>query len=385
MKSEISSSSFEKYFELFTDLVEVKSKTRFISFSANRYTENEEGYKDKIYEETRKNLQFWEWKKEDIGTGKIVKKVIAAIEIKNNNLVKWQAQYGKEQRPQNCLYVALEKHDGALKKYEKAFFDFFLSLETDQKSFDVFIECFGKKYPLIAYFFFIKDKSQYMPISPNFFDVAFDKLGVKDFKTSHQCSWDNYIQYNNLLNQVRELLTDREIKGVSLLNAHSFVWIIFDIEKQLNEIGLASNEKKIVVGSIGKYQILGSKDRDAEIKVRIGQGPFRKLLARYWNKCSVTGCRKINILTASHIKPWKDCDNEEAVDVYNGLLLIPNMDKLFDRGLISFSNKGEIIISPQLTNEDLIILGVQVSMKLNKIENNHFKYLDYHRKKIFKK
>ncbi len=41
---------FEKYFHLFKLLVESESKSVFVSFPSNRYTEENEGYKDVIYE-----------------------------------------------------------------------------------------------------------------------------------------------------------------------------------------------------------------------------------------------------------------------------------------------------------------------------------------------
>jgi predicted restriction endonuclease len=43
------------------------------------------------------------------------------------------------------------------------------------------------------------------------------------------------------------------------------------------------------------------------------------------------------LLIASHIKPWAKCDGNEKVDVYNGFLLSPNFDRLFDQGFITFS------------------------------------------------
>jgi hypothetical protein len=375
MKSKIDIFSFEKYFGLFIDLVEAKSKTKFISFPANRYTEENEGYKDEIYEKARNNLQFWKWGKNDIGTGKIIRKVISAIKLENikNNLVDWRLTSKFEDKA---------KDDDKINDYEKAFFDFFHDLKTDQESFDIFIESFGKNYPLIAYLFFTKDKAQYMPISPNNFDTAFKKLGIVDFKTSYQCSWSNYTQYNKFLNQVKDLLISREIKDVSLLNAHSFVWIISGVEEELSKIGLSVDEK---IKVIAKYQKLESKDKETVIKARIGQGIFREWLEKYWNKCSVTGCRKISVLIASHIKPWIDCNNEEAIDVYNGLLLTPNIDKLFDKGLISFSDDGVILISSELDDENLKTLGIKKDMRVNKIENEHLKYFDYHRTRIFKK
>ena len=53
---------------------------------------------------------------------------------------------------------------------------------------------FGAKYDLLAYLFFIKDCSRFLPIRAKEFDKRFELLGV-DFKTSFKCSWENYAQY----------------------------------------------------------------------------------------------------------------------------------------------------------------------------------------------
>lgn len=121
-------------------------------------------------------------------------------------------------------------------------------------------------------------------------------------------------------------------------------------------------------------------EREALIKIRIGQSKFRDGLIKYWDsKCSVTECVITRILIASHIKPWRDCidDADAKLDVMNGLLLIPNLDALFDKGFISFDNNGQIIISPQLSNDDLKKLGVNKNMKLKKTPNEQRKaYLE---------
>jgi len=50
----------------------------------------------------------------------------------------------------------------------------------------------------------------------------------------------------------------------------------------------------------------------------------------------VTGLAMSKLLRASHIKPWAACAADaERLDVYNGLLLAPHLDALFDAGLIS--------------------------------------------------
>lgn len=122
-------------------------------------------------------------------------------------------------------------------------------------------------------------------------------------------------------------------------------------------------------------------EKENLVKCRVGQGEFREKLMKYWRGCSVTNFQNIELLNASHIKPWSSSTNEERLDVYNGLLLIPNLDKLFDRGYISFDDGGKILISKFL--KDYSSLGVNKDMKIN-VEEKHKKYLSFHREKVFK-
>lgn len=112
---------------------------------------------------------------------------------------------------------------------------------------------------------------------------------------------------------------------------------------------------------------------------RIGQGHFRKNLIQYWGGCAVTGCNDFKLLVASHIKPWSRSDSRERLDTYNGLLLIPNLDRLFDQGLISFNEKGQLLISKSLGSSNLDILGVNEKMTVT-VKEEHKPYLEYHRK-----
>lgn len=84
------------------------------------------------------------------------------------------------------------------------------------------------------------------------------------------------------------------------------------------------------------------------------------------------------MLIASHIKPWKDADNQERLDTYNGLLLLPNYDKLFDLGYISFNYKGRIMYSRLLDKIDIETIGLNNNLHLVKIEEKHLKYLKFH-------
>lgn len=132
--------------------------------------------------------------------------------------------------------------------------------------------------------------------------------------------------------------------------------------------------------AITKNKNLSDTEKRSLVKSRIGQGKFREDVVGYWNKkCSVTGCSLTNILIASHIKPWKLGNNDERLERFNGLLLTPNLDKLFDSGKISFTDDGEILISLDLTEKDKKTLGINNKMKLCKVSRNHKKYLSFHR------
>lgn len=124
---------------------------------------------------------------------------------------------------------------------------------------------------------------------------------------------------------------------------------------------------------------ISETEKEAVVKSRIGQGSFRQRLVEFWHGCSVTNCQTQSLLIASHIRPWRKSDNMQRLDVYNGLLLIPNLDKLFDKGYISFDNNGIIILSDFLPLSEYRLLGVQQGMRLVHIETNHIPYLKFHR------
>ena len=114
---------------------------------------------------------------------------------------------------------------------------------------------------------------------------------------------------------------------------------------------------------------------------RVGQGFYRQeLIKKFDNKCAVTGINIEEILIASHIVPWRHSNDEERLDVENGILLSPLYDSLFDRNLISFEDNGEIIISEKVQNKELISF-LNFNAKI-KISEGMKKYLNKHRSKL---
>ena len=126
---------------------------------------------------------------------------------------------------------------------------------------------------------------------------------------------------------------------------------------------------------------LSNTEKQQLVKARVGQGAFRESLITMWRRCCITGCEYVDILRASHIKPWRDATNEERLDTFNGLLLSPNIDALFDRGLISFTDHGELLISSRLSDSARKALGCP---SIGKVPlQKHAKYMAWHRQHVF--
>lgn len=157
--------------------------------------------------------------------------------------------------------------------------------------------------------------------------------------------------YNSALNKYAEYL----LEGLD-------IQIEADLEVILSQTDISDTEKL------------------ALLKIRIGQGSFRQKLIALWRGCAITGYKDPEMLVASHIKPWRASSSNERLDGYNGLLLLPTLDKAFDAGLISFEDGGSIMISQAL--EQPKILGISASMSVV-LKPQHVKYIKFHRERVF--
>jgi hypothetical protein len=126
---------------------------------------------------------------------------------------------------------------------------------------------------------------------------------------------------------------------------------------------------------------IANTEKASLLKIRIGQGAFRQKLIALWGGCAVTGYKDTSMLVASHIKPWRAASNAERLDRYNGLLLLPTLDKAFDLGLISFDTNGKIVISQLL--EEPGNLGVYEGMRVM-LQPEHHEYMKFHHEQVFR-
>lgn len=114
-------------------------------------------------------------------------------------------------------------------------------------------------------------------------------------------------------------------------------------------------------------------------KARIGQGLFRKRVMLVDPRCRVTGVEDPRLLIASHIKPWKNSSNEERINGYNGIMLSPHIDALFDAHLISFEDDGAMLVHPTLPEDVLNRWALRRDTRVEKFQPAQAKFLDHHR------
>lgn len=117
--------------------------------------------------------------------------------------------------------------------------------------------------------------------------------------------------------------------------------------KKLDGVIYNNKTKSFVLGQeseqIDIHKSRGTQGRDSYLQ-RLYKG---KLQQESLQSCGQVKCMVEQLaypsMIASHIKPYKDCNEIEAYDSNNGLLLSKNVDSLFDKYYISFDDEGKII------------------------------------------
>lgn len=138
------------------------------------------------------------------------------------------------------------------------------------------------------------------------------------------------------------------------------------------------------IGTAASQQIeITETEKEQVIKSRIGQSAFKKALLGIEKKCRLCGVTDERFLVASHIRPWSQSNNQERLNVNNGLLLCSNHDALFDKGYISFDEDGSILVPDRLDKRSMTFLNINETMKINMNESQRG-YMKWHREHLFK-
>lgn len=158
-------------------------------------------------------------------------------------------------------------------------------------------------------------------------------------------------------------------------------------EKQNGPLVLHYGKKK---DSEQDAEIIKSKkdaSKQKEISnARDGQGKYREQLLEQCRFCPITMISDERLLIASHIKPWASSTDEEKTDPYNGYILSPLYDKLFDRGFITFTENRHVILSDFISPYTWKQIGLKndTFIKALPMDDKRKQYLDFHHQSVFK-
>lgn len=312
-------------FELFVH--EMDGHLREISFhDSTGYLCKKEDYKSQISEIAKERLNLNKWSESLVGEGVILEHVKNAINKSDNLLDPHQKTDFK-----NRLRAAQENN--RIKEVERVLYDIYKNPDIDEQiAFENTIKEFGAKYDTIAFLFFVKDNSRFLPIRPTHFDESFKLLDI-NFSTERKCSWKNYQQFLGIVDTIRELLEDMlpMRSKPQLIDAHSFMWIIHLKEfkewepnkKQVIEIEKIVEEhlQKKVTG------VGGQKDRVSRVYNRSTEvvKETRKRangICQYCKQPAPFNDRKGNPYLEVHHVIWLSRGGEDSTD--NTVALCPN-------------------------------------------------------------
>ena len=148
-------------------------------------------------------------------------------------------------------------------------------------------------------------------------------------------------------------------------------------------LGSAERADDVAEHALRVRHDLDAGTRKRLVAARRGQGVYRENVERYEHACRLSGLLDRRHLRARHIKPWRESNDREKLDGSNGLLLSPHIDQLFERGLISFSDEGELLVARQLNPAVLPTWGIELPRHVGAFQPAQASYLLHHRLHVF--
>ncbi len=123
-----------------------------------------------------------------------------------------------------------------------------------------------------------------------------------------------------------------------------------------------------------------------ELALRMGvlETVLKQRLLKHTKKCAVCDIDYDEFLSAVYCKSWDASSTSERLDINNLLLMCPLHRDMFERGFISFNEKGMIKISSQMRFENFKALSINLFTSIN-ITKDQIDYMQWHSDNVFRK
>lgn len=181
------------------------------------------------------------------------------------------------------------------------------------------------------------------------------------------------------------------VEKVGSVTAPLFYWklfVDFDAiwERQCEPLVFSYGKQKDKFGVPVEAPVKETEVQKETRKAREGQGKYREQLLEQCRYCPFTMISDERLLIASHIKPWAASDDNEKIDPYNGYMLSPMFDKLFDRGYITFTENRHLILSEFISPYTWKQINVKndTFYKQLPMDDKRIEYLKFHHQSVFK-
>lgn len=316
------------------------------------------------------------------------------LKSQDNNIIDW--------RDNGPLFKWIVKQPDSLLTALEVLWDQKLDIELRFSSFCEALSRIGIRQPggrlaVTSTLLMTFSANEFPPVKTEPFIVATRVAGWEGFNYKLTPA-QRYERALSFMDMLLDSAGDFHVDLRDRLDAQGVIWCLYggwrniplpdgwvnDPERRLRQQQLRYASELAELDAEPESDQLSITQKLALVQVRRGQDKFREDLVKLWSTCAVTSCSELSFLRASHIKSWKDANNRERLDPFNGLLLSPNLDVAFDNGLITFDDDGRIRISKQLSAQDRKLLGITASLRLRAVDSKHIPYLQYHRNYVFK-
>ena len=338
------------FVSLFIKLAQEQKTDGAISFD-NGIIEIQEGYKKEVFREGNQTMAALPWEDNGIvGSGQIFQAGYRALSIKPRgedsiqNLVDWRdVNYYKELN---------ESKKASTEKALKLLFDG----SNDEEAFNALLGALGNKYALISFFFFLKDSNTYAVMRPDNMRWRLEMIGAQTSCTNG-ATWAHYQEYCRILKGIQMFLDERISDQITLLDAHSFLWMLWmlkdaSIPKGLMEEGIQDGESCVYYG--GKegaqrlYYVM-KYERDAKLRKQAIDIHGYRCAACDMTLEETYGELGANYIEVHHVVPLHTLQEEITVNPETDLVcLCPNCHRMIHRkknSIMTVSELREIIAS----------------------------------------
>ncbi|MFZ3584469.1 hypothetical protein ACOI1H_20230 [Loktanella sp. DJP18] len=222
MQAGIAETDFDQGFALFRKILKAHEPMGrdFTDFRSG-VIDGQEGYKSRVHALARTRLGLGDWPAFKPGEGDILRRVIGAIAIPENNVLTWWPPAFAHRD-----LVRIEQDGGGeCAEIELLLRDLYLDTASEGEIFDALVEMLGKNYPLLGYLFFVKDMDRFVPVTPGGIQRGLAESGCS-LKLKGRASWLNYQDLLSDLRMIQGVLAARTASDVRLIDAHSFAWVL---------------------------------------------------------------------------------------------------------------------------------------------------------------